>query len=76
MNACVVCSATQVRVENIPEPSDHIAAVLDRVKREYLCKTYQLTDWCDASDFLEKLALKAGRLLKVRNSEVQFVASH
>lgn len=31
-----------VRVENIKDPEDHIPAVLERVKREYLIKTYKI----------------------------------
>jgi hypothetical protein len=31
-----------VRVENIKDPSDHIPALLERVKPEYLTKTYQV----------------------------------
>ena len=57
--------ALQVRVENIKEPSQHIQAVLDRVKHEYLHHTYQITSWTDASDFLTQLAQKTGKLLKV-----------
>ena len=54
-----------VRVENVENPSDYIEAVLSRVKKEYLAKTYKLSDWSDATDFLEKLAAKSGKLLKV-----------
>ena len=39
--------------------------VLERVNEQYLCKTYQLTEWSDATDFLEKLAMRTGKLLKV-----------
>ncbi len=61
------CALThlQVRVENIKEPSEHIAAVLERVKAEYLQKTYQIPSWTDANDFLEQLSRRTGRLLKV-----------
>ena len=55
----------QVRVENIKDPSDHISAVLERVKPEYLSKSYQVSSWTDASDFLELLAKRTGKLLKV-----------
>ena len=46
----------QVRVENIPDPADHVHAVPERVKKEYLCKTYQISEWSDSIDFLEKIA--------------------
>ena len=54
-----------VRVENIPAPEDHIDEVLKRVKREYVQRTYKMTDWVDHIDFLEKLAVKTGKLNKV-----------
>uniref|UniRef100_A0A915K5W3 Nucleolar GTP-binding protein 2 n=1 Tax=Romanomermis culicivorax TaxID=13658 RepID=A0A915K5W3_ROMCU len=53
-----------VRVENVKDPENHISAVLDRVKREYIIKTYQILDWLDVEDFLTKLAQRCGRLLK------------
>lgn len=55
----------QVRVENVENPSDYIEAVLSRVKQDYLVKTYKIPSWTDATDFLEKLAAKSGKLLKV-----------
>ena len=36
-----------MRVENIKDPSDHIPALLERVKPEYLTKTYQLCPHVD-----------------------------
>ena len=56
----------QVRVENIQEPADHISAVLERVKPEYISKSYQVTSWSDPTDFMEQVARRMGRLLKVR----------
>ena len=55
----------QVRVENIQDPEDHIPEVLNRVKKEYLLKTYKIEPWTDATDFLEKYARRSGKLLKV-----------
>ena len=52
-------------MENIQEPSDHIQAVLERVKPEYISKTYQVESWSDAADFMEQVARRMGRLLKV-----------
>ncbi len=54
-----------VRVENIKDPGDHIQAVLDRVRPEYIQRTYQVSNWNDSNDFLERVATKNGRLLKV-----------
>ena len=56
----------QVRVENIKDPADHIGAVLEQVKPEYLAKTYKVTSWNNPEEFLEEMAKKSGRLLKVR----------
>lgn len=53
-----------VRVENVKDAENHIDAVLNRVKKEYIVRTYQITDWLDAEDFLTKLACRCGRLLK------------
>ena len=57
-------------MENVENPSDYIEAVLSRVKAEYLMKTYKVPTWTDATDFLEKLAAKSGKLLKVLYSLV------
>lgn len=55
-------------MENVDNPSDYIEAVLSRVKEEYLKKTYKMSSWSDATDFLEKLAAKTGKLLKVMST--------
>lgn len=49
-------------------PQDYIAAVLERVKRDYLEKTYRVSGWVNAEEFLEMCARKSGKLLKVRIS--------
>lgn len=53
-----------VRVEMVPDPEQYIPAVMERVKKEYLARTYQVFEWTDADDFIEKLGLKTGKLLK------------
>ncbi|KAG0162800.1 GTPase required for pre-60S ribosomal subunit nuclear export and maturation [Apophysomyces sp. BC1034] len=53
-----------VRVENIPNPEDTIPTIMERVRREYVQRTYGLHDWADTNDFLEQLARKTGKLLK------------
>jgi len=52
-------------VENIKSPEDHIEAVLQRVEKRYIAATYSVTDWTSHEDFLEQIAYKSGRLLKV-----------
>jgi nuclear GTP-binding protein len=54
-----------IRVENVPAPEDHVEEVLNRVKKEYIVRNYGIPDWKDHEDFLEKLAAKTGKLLKV-----------
>ncbi|XP_071496317.1 uncharacterized protein [Diadema antillarum] len=53
-----------VRIESVKSPEDHITEVLQRVKPDYIQKTYRISDWTDHVDFLEKLAQRTGKLLK------------
>ncbi|XP_069478752.1 nucleolar GTP-binding protein 2 [Ambystoma mexicanum] len=53
-----------VQVEKIKCPEDHIGAVLERAKPEYVSKTYRIDSWQSPEDFLEKLAMRMGKLLK------------
>nr|XP_024660028.1 nucleolar GTP-binding protein 2-like [Maylandia zebra] len=53
-----------VQVEKIKNPEEHISAVLERAKPEYIQKTYRIPTWNCADDFLEKLAFRTGKLLK------------
>lgn len=53
-----------LRVENVETPSEHIPAVLARVKPEYISQTYNLKGWKDYEDFLTQLARRSGKLLK------------
>ncbi|KAJ1176653.1 hypothetical protein NDU88_001923, partial [Pleurodeles waltl] len=53
-----------VQVEKIKCPEDHISAVLERAKPEYISKTYRIDSWQTPEDFLEKLAMRMGKLLK------------
>lgn len=54
-----------MRVENVKNPEDYIAQMLERVRPEYLRRTYDLRSWEDHEDFLSKIAKKSGKLLKV-----------
>uniref|UniRef100_A0A6I8N322 Nucleolar GTP-binding protein 2 n=1 Tax=Ornithorhynchus anatinus TaxID=9258 RepID=A0A6I8N322_ORNAN len=62
-----------VQVEKIKSPEDHIGAVLERAKPEYISKTYKIDSWDNAEDFLEKLAFRTGKLLKGEKPDVQTV---
>lgn len=63
-----------VRVELITNPEDYISCVLERVKPEYMRKTYKLEGWSDHVDFLEKLAHRTGKLLKGGEPDISIVA--
>ncbi|XP_065205137.1 nucleolar GTP-binding protein 2 [Planococcus citri] len=63
-----------VRVEMVPDPGQYIPAVLERVKQEHLARTYQVFEWTDADDFIEKLAMKTGKLLKGGDPDIDVIA--
>ncbi|KAL3202126.1 hypothetical protein MRX96_042698 [Rhipicephalus microplus] len=63
-----------VRVENIEDPQDHIPKVLDRVRPEYIVKTYKIDSWDNPEDFLEKLGRRSGKLLKGGEPDISTVA--
>ncbi|NWQ89062.1 NOG2 protein, partial [Burhinus bistriatus] len=63
-----------VQVEKIKSPEDHISAVLERAKPEYIRKTYKIESWKDTEDFLEKLASRTGKLLKGGEPDLQTVS--
>lgn len=52
------------RVSALADPASHVAAVLQRARREHVARTYGLREWADVTDFLEQLARRQGRLLK------------
>ncbi|ESP05369.1 hypothetical protein LOTGIDRAFT_208405 [Lottia gigantea] len=63
-----------VRVEYVKAPEDYIPALLKRVKKEYMCKTYKIEDWKDSEDLLEQIARKSGKLLKKGDPDLPTVA--
>lgn len=63
-----------VRVELVTNPEDYIQTVLQRVRKEYLAKTYHITEWVDHVDFLEQMGKRSGRLLKGGDPDIQSVA--
>lgn len=63
-----------VRVENVENPEQYIQAVLDRCKRYHLERTYEVRDWTDATEFIQALARKGGRLLKGGEADLDGVA--
>lgn len=63
-----------VRAERLDTPSDFISAILSRVKKEYLQRQYLISDWDDHIDFLTKIALRNGKLLKGGEPDLNNVA--
>ncbi|XP_034230798.1 nucleolar GTP-binding protein 2 [Thrips palmi] len=63
-----------VRTELVENPDDYIPAVMERVRKEYLVKTYKIDDWDSPQDFLKKLAHKGGKLLKKGEPDYAIVA--
>jgi len=68
-----------VRVEALPTPSEHIPALMSRVKPVYLARTYNLEvpgsgDPFDPDEVLDKLARMKGRLLKGGEPDLDGVA--
>ncbi|KAM3440737.1 hypothetical protein NHJ13734_003127 [Beauveria thailandica] len=63
-----------VRVEKVDNPEQYITALLSKVKRRHMEKTYDLTNWSNATELLELLARKGGRLLKGGEPDLDGVA--
>ncbi|KAL8724814.1 MAG: hypothetical protein Q9166_007739 [cf. Caloplaca sp. 2 TL-2023] len=63
-----------VRVENVENPHVYIPAVLKRTKPQHIERTYDVRGFTNATEFLELLARKAGRLLKGGEADVDGVA--
>ncbi|KAF9577819.1 GTPase required for pre-60S ribosomal subunit nuclear export and maturation [Lunasporangiospora selenospora] len=63
-----------VRVENVKQPDDYIQELLNRVRPEYIERTYELDQWEDATDFLTQLAKRTGKLVKGGEPDLGSVA--
>jgi nuclear GTP-binding protein len=63
-----------VRVENLQDPEGYIGSVLEKVRKEYLKKTYKIDDWSNDEEFLELLAKKMGKLVKRGEPDINAVA--
>lgn len=64
-----------VRVEHLSDPAQHIQFLLDRVRKEYLVRTYGIQDWSSSEDFLTQLARKAGKLHRGGEADFRTVAT-
>lgn len=63
-----------VRVENVENPEQYIAALLKKTKPQHIQRTYDVGDFETATQFLELLARKGGRLLKGGEADVDGAA--
>ena len=63
-----------VRVENVENPEQYITAVLKKTKPRHIERTYDVREFSNATEFLEMLARKGGRLLKGGEADVDGVA--
>jgi nuclear GTP-binding protein len=63
-----------VRVEIVKNPSQYVAAMLERCQTKHIERTYGIKDWKDEDDFLELLGRKSGRLLKGGEADIDSVA--
>lgn len=63
-----------VRVENVENPHAYIPAVLKKTKPQHIERTYDIRGFSNATQFLELLARKGGRLLKGGEADVDGVA--
>lgn len=63
-----------VRVENVKDPENHIQGVLDRCKPEHLRRQYGIPEFSGVDDFLTKIAIKQGRLLKGGDPDIVAIA--
>jgi len=65
-----------VRVEKVKQPEDYVSAVLDRVQKEFILKTYNVSEWESPEDFLEQVAKKCGRLFKGGEADISTIAKN
>jgi len=63
-----------VRIENVEHPSQYIPALMNKVKKHHLERTYEIRGWEDSTNFLEQLARKGGRLLKGGEPDIEGVS--
>ncbi|KAL7796818.1 GTP-binding protein [Trichoderma ceciliae] len=63
-----------VRVEKVEHPEQYIAALLSRVKQHHMEKTYDVKGWQTATELLDLLARRGGRLLRGGEPDLDGVA--
>jgi len=63
-----------VRVENVSNPEQYVAAALRKCQQRHIQRTYDIGPFADATEFLETLARKGGRLLRGGEADLDGVA--
>lgn len=63
-----------VRVENVENPEQYVAAALKKCRRNHVERTYDVRGWETPVEFLEMIARKGGRLLKGGEADLDGVA--
>ncbi|KAJ1919470.1 GTPase required for pre-60S ribosomal subunit nuclear export and maturation [Mycoemilia scoparia] len=63
-----------IRIENLNNPEDYIQSVLDRVRKEYVQRTYNVDHWEDSEEFLTEVAKATGKLNKGGEPDLHVVA--
>lgn len=63
-----------VRVEKVEHPEQYMDALLSKVKKHHMEKTYDLRGWETGTELLDLLARKGGRLLKGGEPDLDGVA--
>ncbi|KAK7547633.1 NUC091 domain-containing protein [Phyllosticta citricarpa] len=63
-----------VRIERTEHPEQYVAAALQKCKKQHVERTYEIAGFENATDFLEQLARKGGRLLKGGEADLDGVA--
>ncbi|KAL4505148.1 hypothetical protein ABPG72_016215 [Tetrahymena utriculariae] len=63
-----------IRAEKIDDPTFYIHVILQKTNPIHIKKTYGVNEWEDDQDFLEKLAVKKGKLKKGGEPDIITVA--
>lgn len=63
-----------VRVESLTDAPDHVGDVLARVRPGAIARAYGVPRWSDATDFLDQLARRAGKLNRGGEPDVDTAA--
>ncbi|KAB8336923.1 hypothetical protein FH972_021228 [Carpinus fangiana] len=63
-----------VRIENVQNPEQYVAAALQKCQKKHILRTYELKEYADHIDLLEQLARKSGKLMKGGEADVDGVA--